>query len=109
MLRICKEDVVNKLAGKSIKGVARAADPLRRANASATTKKEIARNSRSTSADPLAAELLRDVPSQLTANGASATADSIWSASQEMLRNRLNSDIYNLWFAPIRACDLQNE
>jgi chromosomal replication initiator protein len=33
-------------------------------------------------------------------------ADKIWSAAQELLRTMLNSDIYNLWFAPIQAVGL---
>src|SRR5467141_1319008 len=31
------------------------------------------------------------------------SAEKIWAAAQEMLRTMLNSDIYNLWFAPVRA------
>ena len=33
-----------------------------------------------------------------------ASAERIWSAAQEHLRSMLSADIYNLWFAPLRAC-----
>src|SRR5512147_957689 len=32
-----------------------------------------------------------------------ASAEQIWSAAQEHLRSMLSPDIYNLWFAPLRA------
>src|SRR6266478_2198655 len=34
-----------------------------------------------------------------------ASADHIWGAAQEYLRAKLSTDIYNLWFAPLRAKD----
>src|SRR5260221_983223 len=34
-----------------------------------------------------------------------ASADKIWGAAQECLRANLSWDIYNLWFAPLRAKD----
>ena len=37
------------------------------------------------------------------------SAEKIWTAAQEMLRTMLNSDIYNLWFAPVRAAALEGE
>ena len=37
-----------------------------------------------------------------------ASADGIWSAAREHLRSMLSADIYNLWFAPLRACALEN-
>jgi chromosomal replication initiator protein len=37
-----------------------------------------------------------------------ASAEKIWSAAREQLRSRLSSDIYNLWFAPLRACEEEN-
>ena len=37
-----------------------------------------------------------------------ASAEKIWAAAQEMLRTMLNSDIYNLWFAPVRASGLES-
>ena len=33
-----------------------------------------------------------------------ASADKIWTAAQGHLRSTLSSDIYNLWFAPLRPC-----
>src|SRR5213594_3940643 len=33
-----------------------------------------------------------------------AFADKIWTAAQGHLRSTLSSDIYNLWFAPLRPC-----
>jgi chromosomal replication initiator protein len=33
-----------------------------------------------------------------------ASAERIWGAAQEHLRSMLSADIYNLWFAPLRAC-----
>jgi chromosomal replication initiator protein len=37
------------------------------------------------------------------------TAEKIWSATQQQLRAMLNPDIYNLWFAPLRAGALEEE
>lgn len=33
------------------------------------------------------------------------SAEKIWAAAQEHLRSMLSSDTYNLWFAPLRACN----
>jgi chromosomal replication initiator protein len=33
----------------------------------------------------------------------SLSAERIWASAQELLRTMLNADIYNLWFAPVRA------
>ncbi|MEO6035770.1 MAG: chromosomal replication initiator protein DnaA [Verrucomicrobiota bacterium] len=38
-----------------------------------------------------------------------ASAEKIWSDAQQLLRSMLNSDIYNLWFLPIRAVSCQAE
>ena len=38
-----------------------------------------------------------------------ASAEKIWAGGKELLRTMLNSDIYNLWFAPIQATDLQGD
>jgi chromosomal replication initiator protein len=38
-----------------------------------------------------------------------ASAEKIWSAAQQLLRTMLNADIYNLWFMPIRAIDMDDE
>jgi chromosomal replication initiator protein len=37
-----------------------------------------------------------------------ASAEKIWGAAQEQLRSMLSADTYNLWFAPLRACALEN-
>src|SRR5690242_1319974 len=37
-----------------------------------------------------------------------ASAEKIWGAAQEQLRSMLSADTYNLWFAPLRACGLDN-
>src|SRR5438128_11461458 len=37
------------------------------------------------------------------------SADKIWASAQEMLRTMLNSDIYNLWFGPVRATALDGD
>jgi chromosomal replication initiator protein len=37
------------------------------------------------------------------------SGDRIWQAAQGQLRSMLNTDIYNLWFAPLRAVDLEGE
>ncbi len=37
------------------------------------------------------------------------TVENVWSAAREMLRTMLNPDIYNLWFAPIRATALEGD
>ncbi len=36
-----------------------------------------------------------------------SSAEKIWLAAQELLRTMLNTDIYNLWFAPIQAMGLE--
>src|ERR1700690_614343 len=36
------------------------------------------------------------------------SAERIWSAAQEHLRSMLSADIYNLWFAPLRASAQDN-
>ncbi|HYG36718.1 MAG TPA: DnaA N-terminal domain-containing protein, partial [Clostridia bacterium] len=38
-----------------------------------------------------------------------ASAETIWNAAQEHLRSMLSADIYNLWFAPLRACGQDQE
>jgi chromosomal replication initiator protein len=38
-----------------------------------------------------------------------ASAESIWGAAQQSLRTMLNTDIYNLWFLPIKAVALDEE
>src|SRR5271155_3714624 len=38
-----------------------------------------------------------------------ASADKIWGGAQQLLRTMLNTDIYNLWFLPIRAVALEGE
>jgi len=35
-------------------------------------------------------------------------AEKLWSSAQELLRKKLNADIYNLWFANLRARSLQD-
>ncbi len=37
------------------------------------------------------------------------TAEKIWAAAQQQLRSMLNTDMYNLWFAPLRAQALEND
>ena len=37
------------------------------------------------------------------------SAEKIWEDAQQVLRTMLNTDIYNLWFMPIRATHLENE
>ncbi|HEY3860766.1 MAG TPA: chromosomal replication initiator protein DnaA [Verrucomicrobiae bacterium] len=37
------------------------------------------------------------------------TADTVWGAAQQQLRALLNTDIYNLWFQPIKAETLEQE
>src|SRR6185503_6782376 len=37
------------------------------------------------------------------------SAERVWSAAQQLLRTIVNPDIYNLWFAPLRATTLANE
>lgn len=38
-----------------------------------------------------------------------STAEKVWSNTQGLLQTMLNSDIYNLWFAPLRAISLESE
>src|SRR5271170_6204788 len=38
-----------------------------------------------------------------------ASADKIWGGAQQVMRTMLNTDIYNLWFLPIRAVALEGE
>jgi chromosomal replication initiator protein len=37
------------------------------------------------------------------------TAEKVWDSARQALRGRLNPDIYKLWFAPVRAVDLEAE
>jgi chromosomal replication initiator protein len=37
------------------------------------------------------------------------SADKIWASAQQLLRTMLNADIYNLWFAPLRAGALESD
>src|SRR5512142_1551862 len=37
------------------------------------------------------------------------SADKIWVAAQEKLRSMLSGDIYNLWFAPLRASAMDEQ
>ncbi|HEX5222335.1 MAG TPA: chromosomal replication initiator protein DnaA [Verrucomicrobiae bacterium] len=37
------------------------------------------------------------------------SADKIWGSAQEQLRSMLSADTYNLWFAPLRAIDLEGD
>src|SRR5580692_7307767 len=37
------------------------------------------------------------------------SADSVWGAAQQQLRAMLNTDIYNLWFLPIKATALMED
>ena len=37
------------------------------------------------------------------------SADTVWGAAQQQLRAMLNTDIYNLWFLPIKATALEEE
>src|SRR5665213_129907 len=37
------------------------------------------------------------------------SADLVWGAAQQQLRTTLNTDIYNLWFLPIKALALEEE
>jgi chromosomal replication initiator protein len=37
-----------------------------------------------------------------------ASAEKIWDAAQGHLRSMLSTDTYNLWFAPLRACNQDN-
>lgn len=38
-----------------------------------------------------------------------SSAEKVWASAQEKLRTMLNSDIYNLWFAPIQAAALDGD
>src|ERR1051325_2306110 len=37
------------------------------------------------------------------------TAEKLWVSALEVLRSMLNSETYNLWFAPVRAVGLEGE
>jgi chromosomal replication initiator protein len=38
-----------------------------------------------------------------------SSVDGIWASAQQLLRNTLNADIYNLWFAPLKATALEGD
>src|SRR5215471_9458274 len=38
-----------------------------------------------------------------------ASAEKVWVGAQQHLRSMLSADIYNLWFAPLRAVSLDND
>jgi len=37
-----------------------------------------------------------------------ASADKLWSVAREQLRKMLSKDLFDLWFAPVRACSQEN-
>src|SRR6476660_9184791 len=37
------------------------------------------------------------------------SAAKLWSSAQQLLRTRLNAEIYHLWFAPLRAVSVDSE
>src|SRR6266508_1733683 len=37
------------------------------------------------------------------------SAEKIWGSAQQLLRARLNEEIYHLWFAPLKATSLESE
>src|SRR5271156_5427434 len=37
------------------------------------------------------------------------SAETVWGAAQQQLRAMLNTDIYNLWFLPLKATALEEE
>src|SRR5208282_1719456 len=36
------------------------------------------------------------------------SAEKIWNSAQEQLRSKLSRDTYNMWFAPLRVCAMDN-
>ena len=36
------------------------------------------------------------------------SADKVWGAAQAQLKGMLSADIFNLWFAPLRATGVEN-
>jgi chromosomal replication initiator protein len=36
------------------------------------------------------------------------SAEKIWNSAQEQLRSKLSKDTYNMWFAPLRVCAMDN-
>jgi chromosomal replication initiator protein len=36
------------------------------------------------------------------------SAEKIWNSAQEQLRSKLSKDTYNMWFAPLRVCGMDN-
>src|SRR5271154_3660591 len=43
----------------------------------------------------------------LALNQMQASVDKIWEGAQQLLRGMLNTDIFNLWFLPIKAVALE--
>ena len=37
------------------------------------------------------------------------STEKIWASAQEILRAKLSADIYNLWFAPLRAVAIDDD
>ncbi len=37
------------------------------------------------------------------------TVETVWASAQNLLRTMLNADLYNLWFAPLKAVDLSQD
>ncbi len=106
MLQICKKGTVNKSGKMGIEGVT-ARGGLKPAKQG---EKVTGARKPATALSPSGpVELEQEPQIQNSLNETPSSADSIWSVAQQMLRNRLNSDIYNLWFAPIRAGELQEE
>ena len=44
-----------------------------------------------------------------TAMLTSTSPEKVWTGAREMLKGLLNSDIYNLWFAPLRASSISGD
>ena len=38
-----------------------------------------------------------------------ASAENIWCSAQEILRSRLNQDLFQLWFAPLQPAGLDGD
>lgn len=57
----------------------------------------------------MAVNNLVNIDSSETGMTASSSPEKIWSGAQNLLRSILNADIFNLWFAPLRAADLDDE
>jgi chromosomal replication initiator protein len=111
MLRIRKEEIVNKPVEKGIKAPIATSAAARRTALQIGLKKLQKHGMGSPAANDLAASFTAEGKPRDTSNedAVPGSAQTIWKGAQELLRTLLNADIYKLWFASICAGELRDD